>query len=772
VAVNIGAAAEGAARTIAPALTSFATFTLAFSGPEAVEPVDTTLDGGPVVVDLAPGLWTISATGYAASGAAVAEGSAQATVAAGDNEVVILLGPKTGGAEGTFSYSLKIPSGLNTAQLIIATEGGDPVETINLSYNASGITGSRNLNPGQYLARVRLRKGTGLDSVYAGFIEALHIYSGLESALPHREFTDDDFMTTVSALDLTGLVRAPALWGEPLATLTENPSYTGSVAWKESNGVTPVSGVFEAGRVYKAVATLTAAAGYTFAGVAENSFTYSGAAAANAIDSGVVIITFPVIPPYTGPVDSIDYAAYDSDTGFETALRYLLEKAAPEENSPGDPLPLKVKGLDLSTKLSVLTGALTRYVSLDLSECTVSTPGSQMPGQPVVWSRLDLKKSGRVVGMILPAAVINLNLQISPLMTIAMAYENLSSFTAPGLTQIGHSVFEDLPYLKRVELPALQVMVGEVVFSGCVSLTTVIIPSAETISKGAFKNCTALETIDIEAGQLRSVGSLAFEGANTAFDFEVGSPLTWNTETRQLIRADEDTVTLLAWLQDDRDPNSGIPVNVTKIGDSLFSGMTNITSVTLPASITAIGSDAFADCSSLTQAVLPGVTELGEWAFGNSGLVAVNFPEVRYVGEMAFQYCLSLESVNLPKAVTIGEGAFINGSYYGDPGKLASVNLGDSLETIGRHAFIYCAKLESLVLPATVTHIGEQAFGASCGIKTLTVKAITPPSVEHSLYGLFGAGSIETIYVPAGSVAAYQAAPEWEEYALLITAIE
>ena len=130
-------------------------------------------------------------------------------------------------------------------------------------------------------------------------------------------------------------------------------------------------------------------------------------------------------------------------------------------------------------------------------------------------------------------------------------------------------------------------------------------------------------------------------------------------------------------------------------------------------------------------------------------------------------------------------------------GKLASVDLGDSLETIGELAFMYCTKLESLTLPATVKYIGDQAFASKCGIKTITVNAVTPPDTETfwkagdpkseanvKYYSpLFGGGishitgeqypyTLETIYVPAGSVDAYKTASGWSYYAAHIKAIE
>jgi hypothetical protein len=486
---------------------------------------------------------------------------------------------------------------------------------------------------------------------------------------------------------------------------------------------------------------------------------------------------------------TIDYAAYLYDRDFRLALQDMLQKASPELNAPGNPVPVKVVGLDLSTKLGILTDTLTRYASLDLSDCAASLAETQIGARTAdgPWGHIDVKESNKVIDLVLPAAVTNLNLHLRAGGTVSTftEYSNLRTIVAPGVVRINDSVFRHCAYLERVELPALQVMHNTSAFRDCPSLKTVIIPSVEIIGKWAFAGDTALETI--EAANVASVGPLAFEGANTAFDFVTSGALTWNPATRQLIRADGSDVTLLAWLKEDRAPNN-LPAGITKIGDSLFFGMTNITSIDLPATITAIGEAAFDSCSSLAQALLPGVKELGTRAFGNTALVQANFPEVTFVGERAFQYCFNLESVNLPKVVTIGNGAFNNGTYYGFTGerpdlvgKLSSVSLGNSLTTIGEHAFIYAMRLESLSLPGTVDYIGSQAFGSACAVKTLTINAATPPVIEltrtasdgtmYEWRDLFEGGAIETIYVPPGSVAAYKAAPGWDVYADLITAI-
>jgi hypothetical protein len=97
----------------------------------------------------------------------------------------------------------------------------------------------------------------------------------------------------VSALSLDSLVTAPVRDTLSNTTWINETQYTGSIQWQTENGETHYS-YFADATVYKAVVTLTAKTNYTFDGVAENSFTYTGATSvANAANSGTVTITFP-----------------------------------------------------------------------------------------------------------------------------------------------------------------------------------------------------------------------------------------------------------------------------------------------------------------------------------------------------------------------------------------------------------------------------------------------------------------------------------------------
>jgi formylglycine-generating enzyme required for sulfatase activity len=103
----------------------------------------------------------------------------------------------------------------------------------------------------------------------------------------------------VSALDLDSLVTAPSAGAAPNTAAISTTQYTGSIVWQTQNGTAFTSSTFAGGTVYRAAVTLAATTGYTFAGVAQDSFRYAGATAANEADSGAVVITFPATATIT-----------------------------------------------------------------------------------------------------------------------------------------------------------------------------------------------------------------------------------------------------------------------------------------------------------------------------------------------------------------------------------------------------------------------------------------------------------------------------------------
>jgi hypothetical protein len=129
-------------------------------------------------------------------------------------------------------------------------------------------------------------------------------------------------LAMVNALNLTGKVIAPVSGSAPNTTAIDEPQYTGAIAWQKDDG-SSFSGNFTTGTVYKAIVTLTAKTGFTFTGVGANSFSYTGATAANAADSGTVTITFPETAVGGQPI-TLNFA--DSGSGAFTQDTFTVIK--------------------------------------------------------------------------------------------------------------------------------------------------------------------------------------------------------------------------------------------------------------------------------------------------------------------------------------------------------------------------------------------------------------------------------------------------------------
>ena len=107
-------------------------------------------------------------------------------------------------------------------------------------------------------------------------------------------------------------------------------------------------------------------------------------------------------------------------------------------------------------------------------------------------------------------------------------------------------------------------VIGNYAFSGCRSLTSLILPSNVTsIGYSAFYGCIRLTSLTLPSS-VTSIGSSAFEACYGLFSLT-------------------------------------LPSSVTEIGESAFRGCSGLTSLTLPSSVTSIGKSAFEGCSGLTS---------------------------------------------------------------------------------------------------------------------------------------------------------------------------
>ncbi|MCQ2079715.1 MAG: leucine-rich repeat domain-containing protein, partial [archaeon] len=117
------------------------------------------------------------------------------------------------------------------------------------------------------------------------------------------------------------------------------------------------------------------------------------------------------------------------------------------------------------------------------------------------------------------------------------------------------------------------------------------------------------------------------------------------------------------------------------------------------------------------------ITSIGAETFHTSDLVTVDIPDsVVSIGPLAFCECRSLENVNLGKGLrTIGEYAFM------DCDRLGRIDLGEIVTEIGYNAFENCTGLMAFTSSPVLESLGDHAF-----LNCRCLRAVALPStVRH-----------------------------------------
>ena len=153
-----------------------------------------------------------------------------------------------------------------------------------------------------------------------------------------------------------------------------------------------------------------------------------------------------------------------------------------------------------------------------------------------------------------------------------------------------------------------------------------------------------------------------------------------------------------------------IPNTVKKIGDRAFYWCTGLPSINIPNSVTEFGQCAFLGCSSLTKAEFASIEHLCSINFGDyTSNPLYNAKHLYINGE-------EIKDLVIPNSVTkIGEKAFIG------CGGLTSVTIPNSVTEIGGGAFERCSNLTSVSIPNSVTKIGDRAFYWCTGLPSINI---------------------------------------------------
>lgn len=140
------------------------------------------------------------------------------------------------------------------------------------------------------------------------------------------------------------------------------------------------------------------------------------------------------------------------------------------------------------------------------------------------------------------------------------------------------------------------------------------------------------------------------------------------------------------------------------------------------------------------------------------------------IGNTAFYSSFSDEWCGKATGLTVDHGVTSIGSsaFSGWSGAL-SLLLPEGLLTISQYAFDGWSKCKTVTLPSSITSIADGAFRGLSVCESITIYATTPPLITSITFINLRSACI--FKVPAASVAAYQAAPNWSAFAARIQAI-
>ena len=281
------------------------------------------------------------------------------------------------------------------------------------------------------------------------------------------------------------------------------------------------------------------------------------------------------------------------------------------------------------------------------------------------------------------------------------------------LTDIGEACFADCYSLETVHLPSSLTSLGKEAFRGCGSLTgTLVIPVGVTVLEDScFYNCGQLGGISLPEG-LERIGSRAFMSCASLTNLDIPSTVTSMGSYAFYGCAGIEEIRLpvgVTALPDFCLAATGmrtftVPAGIQFLGDHLFEGSSQLTSVIFPEQMTALPNAIFRGCEALTDVCLPdGLTRIGSYAFdGCISLTQIEIPAtVTDIQSGAFSGCEGLVRFTWPSAVTTIQGYMFENCI-----SLRQLIIPDTVTAIRDEAFYGCIRLHSLYLPSAITELG------------------------------------------------------------------
>ena len=304
-----------------------------------------------------------------------------------------------------------------------------------------------------------------------------------------------------------------------------------------------------------------------------------------------------------------------------------------------------------------------------------------------------------------------------------------TSFTIPdSVTSISSYAFEDCDSLKSVTIPNSVTSIGSSAFSGCSKLEKITIPFV-----GGSKTATSASSSTL-FGYIFGTSSYT-GGTSTKQYYSLSSSSTYYIpSTLKSVTVTDGNLLYGAFYNCDSLTSVTIGNGVTSIGSYAFYSCSSLMSVVIGNSVTSIGNYAFQTCYKLVEVINKSSLNITKGSYDNGEIgsyaLEIHNGESKIVNKDGYLF-YTLNGVNYlvnyvgtDTALTLpsdynGQKYVINKNAFCNNDKITSVIIPDSVTSIGERAFEDCDSLTSVVIGNSVTSIGDYAFAYCSSLKSI-----------------------------------------------------
>ena len=290
-----------------------------------------------------------------------------------------------------------------------------------------------------------------------------------------------------------------------------------------------------------------------------------------------------------------------------------------------------------------------------------------------------------------------------------------------------------------LSIPDGVVSIGTYACEGNIHMRHLVLPEGlTTLGQGCFTNCSSLETVRLPAS-LISMETSVFDNCEELREFSGESELIANPHC--LVGGNHLLAVAGKGLTD-----FVIPESVSFL--SSLGNLKELRSLTFTSTIHGYVYAFLSGCDNMEFFYGPTVTSDHHCLilFGDN-LVAVT------------AICPSDYAIPANEGIkSIGGMTFLGNRC------IERLTIPDNVSYIEEYAFSNMPNLQTLILPASLSHMGNDLFDMDYALETIYARSVTPPSFTESDGAHIGHPGM-TVYVPRGSEDLYKSTPGWAKYA-------